>query len=50
MARGLAIWGDDLLGYGEPDDSKKWWYDLEDVAGDGVLQIPASKKSEFEER
>jgi reductive dehalogenase len=50
IARSLAMWGDDLLGYGKPDDSKKWWYDLEDVAGDGILQIPGNKKSEFEER
>jgi reductive dehalogenase len=50
IARSLAVWGDDLLGYGKPDYSKKWWYDLEDVAGDGILQIPANKKSEFEER
>jgi reductive dehalogenase len=49
-ARSLAIWGDDLLGYGKPDYSKKWWYDLEDVAGNGILQIPANKKSAFEER
>jgi reductive dehalogenase len=50
IARSFAIWGDDLLGYGKPDYSKKWWYDLEDVLGDGILQIPTDKKSEFEER
>jgi reductive dehalogenase len=50
VARSLAIWGDDLLGYGKPDYSQKWWFDLEDVNGDGVLTIPANKKSEFEER
>jgi reductive dehalogenase len=50
LARSLAIWGDDFLGYGKPDYSKKWWFDLEDVNGDGVLTIPANKKSEFEER
>jgi reductive dehalogenase len=50
IARSLAIRGDDLLGYGKHDYSKKWWFDLEDVAGDGILQIPANKKSEFEER
>ena len=50
IARSFAMWGDDLLNYGKPDYSKKWWYDLEDVTGDGVLQIPANKKSEFEER
>ena len=45
IARSLAIWGDDLLGYGKPDYNKKCWYDLEDVAGDGILQIPASTSS-----
>ena len=50
LARSLAIWGDDVLGYGKPDYSKKWWFDLEDVNGDGILTIPANKKSEFEDR
>jgi reductive dehalogenase len=50
LARSLAIWGDDFLGYGKPDYSKKWWFDLEDVNGDGILTIPANKKSEFEDR
>ncbi len=50
LARSLAIWGDDLLGYGKPDYSQKWWFDLEDVNGDGILTAPANKKSEFEER
>jgi reductive dehalogenase len=50
MARSIAIWGDDLLGYGKPDYSKKWWFDLEDVEGDGILKVPANKKSEFEKR
>ena len=45
-ARRFAIWGDDLMGYGKPDDEKKWWYDFEDV--DGTLVIPAkSKKVEY---
>lgn len=39
-ARRFGIWGDDLMGYGKPDPSKKWWFDLEDVNGDGVLTIP----------
>ena len=43
VARRFAIWGDDLLGYGKPDDKKKWWYDLEDV--DGTLEIPAKSKN-----
>jgi reductive dehalogenase len=39
----LAVWGDDLLGYGKPHYEEKWWFDLEDV--DGVLRIPdASQK------
>lgn len=50
LARSLAIWGDDFLGYGKPDDSQKWWFDLEDVNGDGILSVPANKKSEFEDR
>jgi len=50
FARSLAIWGDDLLGYGKPDYTQKWWFDLEDVNGDGILTIPANKKSEFEDR
>jgi hypothetical protein len=37
-ARNLAIWGDDLLGYGKADPAQKWWLDLEDV--DGELQVP----------
>lgn len=40
LARRLAIIGDDLFGYGKLDYSKKWWFDLEDVHGDGVLTIP----------
>ena len=38
-ARRLAIWGDDVLGYGKPDPDRKWWLDLEDV--DGVLTVPS---------
>jgi len=37
-ARSLAIWGDDLMGYGKPHYENKWWFDLEEV--DGVLRIP----------
>jgi hypothetical protein len=40
IARSIAIRGDDLLGYGKPDYSKKWWFDLADLNGDGVLSIP----------
>lgn len=37
-ARRLAIWGDDLMGYGKPKLKNKWWFDLEEV--DGTLQVP----------
>lgn len=50
IARSLAIWADDLIGYGKPDYSRKWWFDLEDVNGDGILTIPQNKKSDFERR
>lgn len=49
-ARSLGIWGDNLLGYGKPHYSDKWWFDLEDVKGDGILTVPRNKKSEFEDR
>lgn len=32
--RRFAIWGDDLMGYGRPDYRKKWWLDLEEIAGE----------------
>ena len=44
LARSIAIWGDDLMGYGKPDYTHKWWFDLEDVEGDGLLQIPSKNK------
>ena len=44
LARSLAIKGDDLFGYGKPDYSKKWWFDLEDVHGDGILTVPSKKE------
>ena len=50
IARSLAVRGDDLFGYGKADYSRKWWLDLEDVKGDGVLTIPENRKSEFEEK
>ncbi len=37
-ARKLAIWGDDLMGYGKPKLENKWWYDLEYV--DEHLTVP----------
>ena len=42
LARNVAIWGDDLMGYGKPDYSKKWLFDLEDV--DGKLRVPSDNK------
>jgi len=36
--RRFGVWGDDLLGYGKPDYSRKWWLDLETV--DGIVQVP----------
>ena len=44
IARSIAIHGDDLMGYGKPDYSKKWWFDLGDLDGDGILQVPAKNK------
>jgi hypothetical protein len=41
LARRFAVWGDDLMGYGEPKLENKWWFDLEDVLGDGVLEVPS---------
>ena len=38
LARRFAIIGDDLLGYGRPDYSKKWWFDIEEI--EGTLKIP----------
>jgi len=41
VARRFAVWGDDIMGYAEPKLENKWWFDLEDVNGDGVLSVPA---------
>ena len=46
LARSIAIKGDDLMGYGKPDYSKKWWFDLVDVNGNGLLQIPGKDEKE----
>lgn len=43
LARSIAIKGDDILGYGKPDYRKKWWLDLEDKNGDGILSAPGKK-------
>lgn len=40
FARRFGIWGDDLMGYGKADNRNKWWFDLEDENGDGILTIP----------
>jgi reductive dehalogenase len=42
-ARSLAIWGDDLMGYGKPHPDRQWWFDLEEV--DGVIQVPKRSKT-----
>ena len=39
-ARRLAVWGDDIMGYGKSHPEKQWWLDLEAV--DGKLQIPSN--------
>jgi reductive dehalogenase len=39
-ARRFAVWGDDLMGYGQPKPEDKWWFDLEDINGDGQLTFP----------
>jgi reductive dehalogenase len=41
LARSLASWADDFMGYGKPKPESKWWFDLEDV--DGILQVPTAK-------
>ena len=33
LARRFAVWADDLMGYGKPRPSRKWWFDLELVDG-----------------
>ncbi|MCX8023123.1 MAG: reductive dehalogenase [Syntrophorhabdaceae bacterium] len=40
LARTIAIWADDLIGYGKPEPEKKWWFDLEEV-GERLI-IPKS--------
>ena len=44
LARSIAVKADDLLGYGKPDYSKKWWFDLVDIEGNGLLEIPNKNK------
>jgi 3-chloro-4-hydroxyphenylacetate reductive dehalogenase len=38
VSRNFAVWCDDLMGYGKPNLSNKWWLDLENV--EGKLEIP----------
>ena len=45
LARGVAIWCDDLMGYGKPHPEEQWWFDLEEV--DGVIQIPKKKRGKM---
>jgi reductive dehalogenase len=39
IARSLAIWGDDLMGYGKADLRKRWWFDVEFDVPDGKAPI-----------
>jgi reductive dehalogenase len=41
LARNLAIWGDDLMGYGKAHPEERWWFDLEEV--DGIIRVPKAK-------
>jgi reductive dehalogenase len=42
LARNVARWADDFMGYGKPTPENKWWFDLEDV--NGILRIPMNEK------
>ena len=44
LARRVAIWGDDLMGYGKAHPEEQWWLDLEDV--DGVMQLPRKQRGQ----
>ncbi|OGP92398.1 MAG: hypothetical protein A2Z19_02120 [Deltaproteobacteria bacterium RBG_16_54_18] len=50
LARPIAIWADDRMGYGRPHPEEQWWLDLEDVKGNGVLTVPARKSRTRHER
>lgn len=43
FTRRMAIWADDLMGYGKPRAKRKWWLDLELVNGE--LKVPQNKKN-----
>jgi 3-chloro-4-hydroxyphenylacetate reductive dehalogenase len=47
LARGLAIKGDDFMGYGRPDPHDRWWFDLEEA--DGVIAPPSAHEDREEE-
>jgi reductive dehalogenase len=38
VVRRFAVWGDDVMGYGEAEPEYKWWFDLEEV--DGKIRVP----------
>jgi ferredoxin len=40
--RRMAVWADDLMGYGKPKSDWQWWLDLEDVKGE--IQDPVQKR------
>ena len=49
VARNFAVWGDELLGYNQPNLKNKWWLDLEDVDGELVVPAHAGSRGNFKE-
>jgi hypothetical protein len=47
-ARKFGVWGDDLMGYGKPHYDNKWWFDFEDVNGDGILTVPKNRMIKYD--
>jgi ferredoxin len=47
LTRRMAVWADDLLGYGKPKPDWQWWLDLEDV--DGEVREPVQKQERLGE-
>jgi len=47
LTRRMAVWADDLLGYGKPTPDWQWWLDLEDV--DGEIREPVQKQENIGE-
>jgi epoxyqueuosine reductase QueG len=39
LARSLAIWGDDLMGYGKPNPKKQWWFEVETDVSEGPAPV-----------